>query len=179
MKEPEPVDRSWDKKKINAIEREAEAKQPDGNSPRTPSSRVPDVDLNLLFRRNPFLFQRDLCWTCCNTVESSVRLDVFDEFISSPKTQTKISVTKRSAGFLSLLGKAFFLPELATECVTFAIPVDPSSSVLILGLHGSSFSNPLGKIGEKIESHERRLESLRQEFERKEGSIDRKVAVIG
>jgi hypothetical protein len=115
-------------------------------------------------------------------VESSVPGDVFKDFVKSLKEQTKISITKGNAASLSLLAMEFLLPDLAAECATFSVPIDPISSlsdrVCQLELRVSSFSKPPGKIEETIESQEEALENLRQEVEKQRESIDSKVAVV-
>jgi predicted nucleic acid-binding Zn-ribbon protein len=84
-------------------------------------------------------------------VQSAVPRGVFDLFVSSLKNQTKIPVTKQNAA-----------------SAAFSVPVDMDSlsdQVSRLERRVSSLSNPLRKIEEAIESHERRLESLRLELE--------------
>jgi hypothetical protein len=98
-------------------------------------------------------------------VESSVPVAVFQEFVN--------------AASLPLLAREFFLPDLAAECSSFAVPADPISSlsdrVCQLELRVSSFSKPPVKIAEKIESQEEALENLRRAVERQRDSIDGQV----
>jgi hypothetical protein len=121
----------------------------------------------------------DLFAATSYAVQSSVPRAVFKIFVTSLKTQTKISVTKGNAASLSLLAKEFCLAELVAECAAFSAPVDPISTltdrVLKLELQMSSLSNPTGKIGEEIECQERGLERLYQEVERQRESFSRKV----
>jgi hypothetical protein len=138
---------------------------------------VPKKSLFDLFEHHQELFP-----ATSYAVQSSVPVGLFELFVTSLKTQTKISVTKGNAASLSLLAREFFLPELAAECAAFSKPVDPMSTlsdrVGQLELRVSSFAKPPGKIEEKIESQERDLEHLRQEVEKQRESVDGKVAVV-
>jgi uncharacterized coiled-coil protein SlyX len=113
-------------------------------------------------------------------VQSSVPLDVFESFVHSLTTQTKLSVTKENAGSLSLLAKEFSFNDLAEECAAFSVPSDPMSSlparVCKLELQVSSLSAPPRELEEAIESQERALEGLRCETEQKIHSLDGTVA---
>jgi hypothetical protein len=129
-----------------------------------------------------FEYHRDLFDATSYAVQSAVPLNIFEMFVTSLKTQSKISVTKGNAASLSLLASEFFLPELAAECAPFSVQVDPIASlsdrVCKLELRVSSTSNPPRKIEEKIESQEEALENLHQEVDRQRVSIDRQVAVV-
>jgi prefoldin subunit 5 len=137
---------------------------------------VPKRSLFDLFEHRPELFQ-----ATTYAVQSSVSLGDFEMFVSSLKTQTKISVTKENTASLSLLAKEFFLHDLASECAASSTPADALSSltdrVSKLELQVCSFSNPPRDIDDAIESQEEVLEHLRQEVERLSDSIDRKVTV--
>jgi hypothetical protein len=87
------------------------------------SFQVPKKSLFELFEQHQELFP-----ATSYAVQSSVPVDLFEQFVSSLKTQTKISVTKGNAASLSLLAREFFLGELAAECAAFSVPVDPVQS---------------------------------------------------
>jgi hypothetical protein len=106
-------------------------------------------------------------------VQSSVPLPIFEAFVSSLNTQSKISVTQANAVSLSFLAKEFFLSEIESECATFSVPVDQFLSladrVSALERQMSSVSNPgsenLTAIEGKIESQEEGLQTLRWALE--------------
>jgi hypothetical protein len=119
-----------------------------------------------------FLFElfedhQELFTATSYAVQSSVPLDVFENFVNWLKTQGKISVTKGNAASLSLLAKEFFLADLAAECAAFSVPVDSISSlsdrVCKLERRVSSVTSRPGQIAEELESQERGVESLRRE----------------
>jgi hypothetical protein len=89
-------------------------------------------------------------------VRSSVPADTFEAFIDSLKTQTKVTVTRENAASVWLLANEFFLPEVASECSTFSVPVDQFSLLCErfskLERQLSSFTNPLRKIEDAIGS---------------------------
>jgi cell division septation protein DedD len=98
-------------------------------------------------------------------VQSSVPAEVFEAFVDSLKTQTKISVTQGNAVSVWFLAKEFFLSDVAAECITFSVPVDQFGSlferVSDLERQVSPFSKPTRQIEEEILSQEEELESLR------------------
>jgi hypothetical protein len=112
------------------------------------------------------------------TVESCVPAAVFGSFAESLKNQTKISVTPGNAVPVWSLAKEFFLPDLAAECETFAVPVDQFSSlcdrVSSLERQIVSFSTPGAKIDDVsfIEAQEEGLETLRLSLRRLETSVE-------
>jgi hypothetical protein len=81
-------------------------------------------------------------------VQSSVAVDVFERFVASLKTQSKIAVTKGNAVSLWSLATEFFLSDVAAECATFSVSVDQfarlSDRVSKLERQVASFSNPPG-----------------------------------
>jgi hypothetical protein len=98
------------------------------------------------------------------TVRSSVPLVVFQGFVDSLTTRTKIPVTQGNAVSLWFLASEFFLSGLASECATFSVPIDQfvavSERVSELEHQFSSFSNRPRKLEEKIEAQEEGLENV-------------------
>jgi hypothetical protein len=141
------------------------------------SFAVPKKSLFELFEQ-----RRDLFETTSYAAQSSVPLGIFETFVESLSAQRKISATKENAVSLLLLAREFFLPELATECATFSVPVDQfsilSDRVCQLELLVSSFSNPPSNIAHEVEYQERGLESLRFEVEAQRGSFQSRAAVL-
>jgi hypothetical protein len=94
-------------------------------------------------------------------VESSVPVDVFEAFVASLRTETKISVTQGNAVSVRFLANEFFLAEVAAEAASVSVSVDQflrlSDRVSALERQLSSFSNRPGEIEEQIESLEERL----------------------
>jgi hypothetical protein len=109
------------------------------------------------------------------TVQSSVPRDVFETFVNSLKSQTKIPVTKENAAFLFLLANEFFLSDLASFCATFPVSLEQfsvlSERVSQLERQTSSFGNPLRTFKDAVQSHDRRLELLRLELENLKKSV--------
>jgi hypothetical protein len=64
-----------------------------------------------------------------HTVQSSVSVQDFQDFLDSLTVQTKPAVTKDNAFSLSSLGLEFFLPDLASECAAFPASVDQLASL--------------------------------------------------
>jgi hypothetical protein len=91
-------------------------------------------------------------------VQSSVSTDVFESFVNSLKSETKITVTRENAVSLWLLATEFFLPDLATECSAFSVPIDQFSSLVErvseLERQLSSIRNAPGKIEDDVDPPE-------------------------
>jgi hypothetical protein len=116
-------------------------------------------------------------------VRSSVPTTVFEPFVESLKSQTKISVTSETAAPLSLLAKEFFLISLAAECASFPVPVGDFALVAervsqlerqFAGLESriASLSHRSAPSTNLNEAHEELLESLRVDVEKLKSSID-------
>jgi hypothetical protein len=109
-------------------------------------------------------------------VQSSVPVEVFEAFVASLKTQTKISVTQGNAVSVWFLAKEFFLSDVAADCATFSVSVDQFSllfeRVSSLERQISSFSNPVPQLAEKIESQEEGLADLRLAVEKLQTSLE-------
>jgi hypothetical protein len=121
---------------------------------------VPKKSLFELFEQHHELFS-----ATSYAVQSSARLDVFEAFVGSLKTQSKLPVTRGNAVSLSSLAKEFFLSELAADCAAFSVPLDEFSAlsdrVSELERRISFCANRPGPTDDVIEAHEEELESLR------------------
>jgi uncharacterized coiled-coil protein SlyX len=116
---------------------------------------------------NLFDHQRGLFDATSYEVQSSVPLGIFEVFVDSLKTGTKVSVTKENAGAISVLAKEFWLEDLLSECSALQMASLPeivsALSERISQLEDQISSQPLALIAELKESlanHERQLESL-------------------
>jgi uncharacterized coiled-coil protein SlyX len=116
---------------------------------------------------NLFEHHRDLIDATSYEVESSVPLDIFEVFVNSLETGTKVTVTKENAGAISVLAKEFYLDELLSECSSLQIASVPeliaTLSDRITKLELQISSQPLAivaELKESITNHERQLESL-------------------
>jgi hypothetical protein len=99
----------------------------------------PMATLDLVFDGKPFpvpkksvfelLDHQELFKVKSYSVQSSVPVEVFEAFVDSLKTQTKISVTQENAVSMWFLAKEFFLSEVADECATFSVHVDQFSQL--------------------------------------------------
>jgi hypothetical protein len=122
------------------------------------------------------LERRELFEAKTYPVQSSVPLDVFETFVDSLTTQTKIPVTKGNAVSLWFLANEFVLSEVASECGTFPVSVDQFATlferVAQLEGHISSLSNPARELEDEIESQERGLETLGLALEKMKTSIE-------
>jgi hypothetical protein len=78
---------------------------------------------NLLHHHQSLLDAPNYAVRCC------VPLDIFESFIESLKTESKISATDENAAPLSLLAKEFLLPDLESECAAFPVSLGQFASL--------------------------------------------------
>jgi uncharacterized coiled-coil protein SlyX len=113
-----------------------------------------------------FEHQRGLFDATSYEVQSSVPLGIFELFVDSLKTGTKIAVTKENAGAISLLAKEFWLGDLLSECSALQIASVPEQIAVLseriskLELQISSQPLAIAELKESIANHERQLENL-------------------
>jgi uncharacterized coiled-coil protein SlyX len=124
--------------------------------------RVPKGNLIDLFEH-----QRDLFDATSYKVQSSVPVEVFEEFVKALETGGKVRVTKENAGSISILAQEFWLEDLLAECFALEGPsvleLITYLSERISKLEGQMSSQRLAIIAELKESiadHERQLKSL-------------------
>jgi uncharacterized coiled-coil protein SlyX len=115
---------------------------------------------------NLFEHQRSLFDATSYEVQSSVPLGIFELFVDSLKTGTKVVITMENAGAISLLAKEFWLSDLLSECSALQTASVPELlavlSERISKLEHQISSQPLAiaELKESIVNHERRLENL-------------------
>jgi uncharacterized coiled-coil protein SlyX len=114
-----------------------------------------------------FEHQRNLFDAISYKVQSLVPLGIFEVFVGSLETGTKVEVTKENVKAISLLAKEFWLEDLLTECSDLQIGSSPeiiaALSDRISKLEHQISSQPLTLIAElrkSIAKHDRQLESL-------------------
>jgi hypothetical protein len=146
--------------------------------------------LNLLFDGKSFPVPKKCLFTLLDehqelfsatsyAVQSSVPLDVFERFVNSLKTHSKISVTKGNVVSLWSLASEFFLSDVTAECERLSVPVGQFAALcdrvseLERGI--SSSSKRPGRIEEHIVSQEEALESLRLTVEKLGISVEREL----
>jgi uncharacterized coiled-coil protein SlyX len=123
---------------------------------------VPKPSLFYLFEH-----QRDLFDATSYEVQSLVPVGVFEVFVESLKTGTKVSVTKENARALSLLAKEFWLGDLVSECSALKIASVPEQ-IAALSERISNLEHQIScqqltliaELKESIANQVRQLESL-------------------
>jgi hypothetical protein len=97
-----------------------------------------------------------------------VTLEVFEIFVKSLETGSKVQVTNETAGALSLLAKEFWLDELLLEC--FSVQVVSAPEVIaalsdriskLEDQMSSRFSAIIPELTESVANHERQIQGLR------------------
>jgi hypothetical protein len=104
--------------------------------------------------------RRDLLNAPGYTVQAPIPLDIFQAFVDSLRTQTKLPLTNANAVFLSLLAAEFTFEDLRSECATFSLQSFSILSDRIDQLERQLSVPHSAKIEERFESHERELETL-------------------
>jgi uncharacterized coiled-coil protein SlyX len=122
---------------------------------------VPKPSLFYLFEHQPDLFN-----ATSYEVQSSVPLGVFEVFVESLKTGTRVAITKENASAISLLAKEFWVEDLLAECSALQMASTPellaALSDRISKLERQMSSQPLtiAELKESIANHDRQIESL-------------------
>jgi hypothetical protein len=106
--------------------------------------------------------RRDLLDTKSYEVQSAVSPGVFEAFLNSLRTQTKIAITKENVDSLSLLADEFALADLASDCAAFSVQSvsELSDRVSRLEAQISVLLPDSIRFGEQFSAHEREFARL-------------------